>query len=176
MEPTGSGTLLTHGGGMIGYGAFMIAHAERGVAVSVVLSAPGERPYAELLAREAHAAVLEGAVPAEADAGVEILPGVADPLSAILPERPPLRPGTGELAALTGCFRSYTPWCPHFGVGVSAEGGAERLVLRAYSGVEAPTERHAARAARRAGRRRRSRVPRRRGSSPAERIAQPSAT
>ena len=135
VEPTGSGALLTHGGGMIGYGAFMIVHAERGIAVSVVLSAPGERPYAELLAREAHAALLSSV-----DPRAEILPAVADPLSAILPDRPRLQPGTGELAALTGHFRSYTPWCPHFEVGVSGGGGAERLTLRAYSGVEAPTE------------------------------------
>lgn len=147
VEPTSEGALLTHGGGMIGYGAFMIAHPDRGIAVSVVLSTPGEWPHAELLAREAHAAALEAVAAGASGAGsaesvdLEILLGSEDPLAEILPVRAPLLPGTGPLAALTGHYRSYTPWCPHFEVGVAVEeGGAERLVLRAYSGVEAPTE------------------------------------
>lgn len=143
VEPTGSGTLLTHGGGMIGYGAFMIAHPDRGIAVSAVLSTPGEWPHAELLAREAHAAVLLAR--GEPDDAGRIAPGGADPLGAIRPERPALDSGaggeTGSLAAFTGHYRSYTPWCPHFEVGLlPGAGGAWRLVLRAYSGVEAPTE------------------------------------
>lgn len=149
IESTGDGALLTHGGGMIGYGAFMIADPGRGVAVSALLSAPGERPYAELLARAAHAAVLEDAaqhaVPEEMEpslgAGTNdpgaILPGAKDPFAEILPDREPLAPTTESLSGLSGCYRSYTPWCPHFEIGVSP---GRVLVLRAYSGVEAPTE------------------------------------
>lgn len=133
VERTGLGTLLTHGGGMIGYSAFMIAHPGRRISIGVVLSSPGERPLAELLARELHAAAL-GPVPG-------ILPGVPQPVASALPERAPLDAGAGAYAALTGHYRSYTPWCPHYEIGVGRDAdGAERLILRAYSGVEAPTE------------------------------------
>lgn len=158
VERTALGTLLTHGGGMVGYGAFMIAHPERGIAVAAVLSAPGERPYAELLARSAHAALMpRSARPDEAS----VRPGVADPVAAVMPLRPPLRQTPrlpsgvgvgadstvdigveeGVYAGLTGHYRSYTPWCPHYEVGIGPdEHGVERLMLRAYAGVEAETE------------------------------------
>ena len=129
VERTAIGTLLTHGGGMIGYGAFLIAHAQHDLSVAVTLSAPGEWPYAELLAREAHAEMI-GDHPA-------VRPGAEDPLAELRPPRSALGAGDASQAALIGHYRSYTPWCPHYQVGVDAHG---RLVLRAYSGVESPTE------------------------------------
>ena len=142
VEPTAHGALLTHGGGMIGYGAFMIAHPELDLTVAVLLSAPGEWPHAELLARAAHAALVAERVGGTADAdGRDIAGGDPDPLAALRVTRGPLSRGTGETARLSGHYRSYTPWCPHYEVGVSSEPGvAGQLVLRAYSGVEAPTE------------------------------------
>ncbi|MCW2289915.1 CubicO group peptidase (beta-lactamase class C family) [Leucobacter luti] len=136
VEETAEGTLLTHGGGMIGYGSFMISDSASGIAVAVLLSAPGERPYAELLAREVHAsAVLDAANAINVEAPV-LSAGQLDPVASLLPVRSPLQPGTDELAGITGCFRSYSPWFPHLELGVD---GAGTLVLRAYAGVEAPT-------------------------------------
>lgn len=133
VEPTDLGALLTHGGGMIGYGAFLIAHPDSDITVAVTLSTPGEWPHAELLARAVHAELVRehsGAIAAGAD----------DPVAALRVNRAPLSPGNEEQARLSGHYRSYTPWCPHYEVGVSAEPGvAGQLVLRAYSGVEAPT-------------------------------------
>ncbi len=129
VERTELGTLLTHGGGMIGYGAFFVAHPQHDLSVAVTLSAPGEWPYAELLARQAHAEML-----GEHSA---VRSGVADPISELRPIRPGLAPGDDGQTRFSGHYRSYTPWCPHYQVGADAGG---RLVLRAYSGVEAPTE------------------------------------
>lgn len=133
VEPTDLGTLLTHGGGMIGYGAFLIAHPSSDITVAVTLSTPGEWPHAELLARAVHAELVR------ADGG-EITAGAVDPVAALRVNRAPLMPGNEEQAVFSGHYRSYTPWCPHYEVGISAEPGCEgKLVLRAYSGVEAPT-------------------------------------
>lgn len=144
VEDTADGTLLTHGGGMIGYGAFLIAQPSRRLSVAVVLSAPGERAYGELLAREVHAAVLSSGAVGAAPDPTAFQPGSADPVAALMPERPPLVPGEGLAASISGTYRGYSPWFPHFEVGVSRDGGgegaADRIVLRAYAGVEAPTE------------------------------------
>lgn len=126
-EPTARGTVLTHGGGMVGYGAFLIAHPEAGVSIAVLLSGPGERPYAELLARECHAAAL----------GAGAAPGGADPIGALHAPRAPLDLDPVSAGGVAGTYRSYSPWVPHLEVGRDAGG---RLMLRAYAGVEAPTE------------------------------------
>ncbi|MCS3427688.1 serine hydrolase domain-containing protein [Leucobacter aridicollis] len=140
VEPTADGTLLTHGGGMIGYGAFVIAHPELDLTVAVLLSTPGEWPHAELLARAAHAELVNEATAGAAN-GRDVASGDPDPIAALRVTRGPLSRGAGETARLAGHYRSYTPWCPHYEVGVSSEEGvAGQLVLRAYSGVEAPTE------------------------------------
>lgn len=136
IETSNAGGLLTHGGGMIGHGAFMIAHESRGIAVSVLVSGPGERPYAELLARAIHASALESASNS-AQALVDVSPGLSEPVAALHPARPPLRRGVGPREGLTGTFRSYSPWFPHLEIGVNAD---DELVLRAYAGVEAPTD------------------------------------
>lgn len=133
VEPTELGTLLTHGGGMIGYGAFLIAHPSLNLTVAVTLSTPGEWPHAELLARAVHAELVR-------EHGDAIAAGAADPVAALQVNRAPLSLGDAEQSVLSGHYRSYTPWCPHYEVGISAEPGCEgQLVLRAYSGVEAPT-------------------------------------
>lgn len=133
VETTDLGTLLTHGGGMIGYGAFLIAHPDSDITVAVTLSTPGEWPHAELLARAVHAELVR-------EHSESVAVGAADPVAALQVKRAPLKPGDAEQARLAGHYRSYTPWCPHYEVGVSAEPGTEdQLVLRAYTGVEAPT-------------------------------------
>lgn len=136
IETSDAGGLLTHGGGMIGHGAFMIAHESRGIAVSVLVSGPGERPYAELLARAIHASALES-VGDPASNLVDISPGLQEPVAALHSARLPLRRGAGTLEGLTGTFRSYSPWFPHLEIGVNTD---DELVLRAYAGVEAPTD------------------------------------
>ena len=141
VEETPFGTLLTHGGGMVGYGAFMLAHPALRTGVGVLLSGPGERPYAEWLAREVHAELLPPAAAfAISGGGGDTALGPADPSAiarSLIPERPPLSPGRGDSAAFTGEYRSYSPWFPHLEIGVSDDGG---LVLRAYAGVEAPMD------------------------------------
>lgn len=133
VEPTALGTLLTHGGGMIGYGAFLLAHPDADIAVAVTLSTPGEWPHAELLARAAHAELVR-------EHTDTVAAGVTDSITALRVLRGPLGPADGAFASLAGHYRSYTPWCPHYEVGISAEPStAGQLVLRAYSGVEAPT-------------------------------------
>ncbi|MFF8818616.1 serine hydrolase domain-containing protein [Leucobacter sp. NPDC015123] len=140
VEPTALGSMLTHGGGMIGYGAFLISHPDLDLTVAVALSTPGEWPHAELLARAIHAELVTCVESGDA-AGGAVAPGATDPVAAIRVSRGPLSTGGAEVSGLSGHYRSYTPWCPHYEVGVSAEPGtAGHLVLRAYSGVEAPTE------------------------------------
>lgn len=136
IEPTARGTVLTHGGGMVGSGAFLVAHREPGISVGVLLSAPGERPYAELIARECHAAVLAEGPGDGADPGA-VDPGAVDPIAALHAERPPLDLDPHRGDGVAGTYRSYSPWVPHLEAGLDAAG---RLVLRAYAGVEAPTE------------------------------------
>lgn len=128
VEPTPCGTVLTHGGGMVGYGAFLIAHRDAEVSIGVLISGPGERPYAELVARECHAALLAGRGAAA---------GTADPILALHVPRRPLALDPTLSDGVAGTYRSYSPWVPHLEVGRDAGG---RLVLRAYAGVEAPTE------------------------------------
>lgn len=132
VELAGHGTVLTHGGGMVGYGAFLLADEATGISVAVLLSAPGEHPLAELIARDAHAGAL-----ASLGVAAEVL-GETN-AGSWLPA-PPLPGGepaeASQHGAIVGSYRSYSPWFPVFRVLIIAG----QPVLRAPGGVEAPNE------------------------------------
>lgn len=51
VERAAGRTILTHGGGMVGYASFLYADLDAGVAVCVVTNANGDSPVAEAIAR-----------------------------------------------------------------------------------------------------------------------------
>lgn len=51
VERTGGRTVLSHGGGMVGYASFLLADLDDGTAVCVVTNANGDTPVAEAIAR-----------------------------------------------------------------------------------------------------------------------------
>lgn len=51
VERTGGRTVLSHGGGMVGYASFLLADLDEGFAVCVVTNANGDTPVAEAIAR-----------------------------------------------------------------------------------------------------------------------------
>ncbi|CAN5715687.1 hypothetical protein BH09ACT8_BH09ACT8_12340 [soil metagenome] len=51
VERTGGHTVLSHGGGMVGYASFLLADLDDGIAVCVVTNANGDTPVAEAMAR-----------------------------------------------------------------------------------------------------------------------------
>ena len=137
VEPAPHGRVLSHGGGMVGYGAFLLADEAAGIGVAVQLSAPGEQPVAELFARDLHARALgvlgSGAGPSPAEPVGETTPASWCPAET----RPAgEEPRDEELRAIVGSYRSYSPWFPVFRVLVVAG----QPVLRAPGGVEAPGE------------------------------------
>jgi D-alanyl-D-alanine carboxypeptidase len=67
METIGEHSCLTHGGGMVGYAAFVVADLDAGFGIAVLTNAPGDSSVAELVARtgyELWRAELDGATPA----------------------------------------------------------------------------------------------------------------
>lgn len=62
-EGAAGGTILSHGGGMVGYASFLLADPATGLVVAVLTNANGDSPVAEAMARSAHL-VLTGAGPA----------------------------------------------------------------------------------------------------------------
>lgn len=55
VEQISGGTVLTHGGGMVGYASFLLADLASGMGVAVLTNANGDTPIAELIARDVHA-------------------------------------------------------------------------------------------------------------------------
>lgn len=51
VERTAGRTVLTHGGGMVGYASFLLADLDDGLAVCVLTNANGDSPVAEAIAR-----------------------------------------------------------------------------------------------------------------------------
>lgn len=51
VERCAGHTVLTHGGGMVGYASFLIADLDAGLAVCVLTNANGDTPVAEAIAR-----------------------------------------------------------------------------------------------------------------------------
>lgn len=51
VETTDGRTVLSHGGGMVGYASFLLADLDDGIAVCVVTNANGDTPVAEAMAR-----------------------------------------------------------------------------------------------------------------------------
>ena len=66
VETTGGRTVLSHGGGMVGYASFLLADLDDGTAVCVVTNANGDTPVAEAIARSV-AAELRGPGTVEVD-------------------------------------------------------------------------------------------------------------
>lgn len=137
VERAAHGRMLSHGGGMVGYGAFLLADEATGIGVAVQLSAPGEQPLAEVFARDLHARALTRLAESRGEAP-PVTAGATTPASWHPVDRRPAgeTPRTPEHEAIVGSYRSYSPWFPVFRVLIV--GG--RPVLRAPGGVEAPGE------------------------------------
>lgn len=62
VETVGGRTVLSHGGGMVGYASFLLADLDAGIGVVVLTNANGTSPIAEVIARTAASMVISGAV------------------------------------------------------------------------------------------------------------------
>lgn len=80
LEQIGDATCVTHGGGMVGFGSFLLADRTHGVGVVVLTNANGCYPVAQVIARAAHLLLTQG--PGAA------LPPAADPLDTFSTDAP----------------------------------------------------------------------------------------
>ncbi|MDL9980384.1 serine hydrolase domain-containing protein [Microbacterium sp. ASV49] len=94
VEQGPGGTVLTHGGGMVGYASFLLIDSGGGLVTAVVTNADGDAPVAEAMARTT-ASALRG-VPVEAVPDPAIWDTVASPATA---------GRTGDFASVDGSRR-----------------------------------------------------------------------
>lgn len=73
VEQIDGHTCLTHGGGMVGYSAFLAVDLDAEQGVVVLTNAPGEFPIAELIARRALEAVRTGSEPSPSPARTNVV-------------------------------------------------------------------------------------------------------
>ena len=129
VEKVHDRTVISHGGGMVGYSTFMLGELDRGFGVVVLTHAPGDSHGAEWVARALYDVVHADV---EGHDRAPLPTYVAEPKPAL----PQGDDGSVEarLAAYVGHYRAFTPWFTH--LRVAAYDG--RLWLVAPNGVEAP--------------------------------------
>lgn len=79
VESIGSHTIVTHGGGMVGYATFMLADLTSGVGVVVLTNGNGDYPAAQVIARAAHAMLLGGIDTRSPSPDLRVLAGELSP-------------------------------------------------------------------------------------------------
>ncbi len=125
VERTAGRSVLTHGGGMVGYASFLLADLTAGVTVAVVTNANGDGPVAEAIARSVAAQLI---APVAGAAG-----GTPDP------QRWIVAAGAGSLDpdARLGVFEAAGPTGVPLRIEVAvAEQRAETATLKIISGSE----------------------------------------